>query len=84
MEKGEREREGEREGEDEVSPLLSINVVNIDYTMVDTDKGHPNHDFIDTLDSKVPVVRIFGATSKGERACVHIHGVSLVRVRELG
>jgi DNA polymerase zeta len=55
----------------ELSPCLSVNVVNIDYTMlyIDQDK-----DFIEALDSAVPVVRIFGSTASGERACVYIHG----------
>jgi hypothetical protein len=52
--------------------VLSINVVSLDYTMVSVEKD--DH-FIVAYDTTVPVVRIFGSTPSGQRACVHIHGV---------
>lgn len=63
----------------EFNPLLSVNVVYIDYSMFmntgssfDEDNG-----ITESADSAVPVVRIFGSTCSEKRACVHIHGVSL-------
>ena len=33
---------------------------------------------IESADSAVPVVRIFGSTCSEKKACVHIHGVSIL------
>jgi Ser-tRNA(Ala) deacylase AlaX len=60
------------------NPLISINVVYIDYSMFyNTGTGfEEDNGMIESADSAVPVVRIFGSTCSEKRACVHIHGVS--------
>ena len=52
--------------------LISILVVNIDYKMT-------NCQSLDNDESLVyrPVIRVYGSTDIGQRACAHIYDVSL-------
>lgn len=55
-----------------------MRIVDIDYCMM---KPHPLLDHVESNVSNysslinVPVIRIFGATEWGQKACVHIHQV---------
>ena len=62
----------------EFNPLISVNVVYIDYSMFYNTGGGFDEDsgITESADSAVPVIRIFGSTCTEKRACVHIHGVS--------
>ena len=52
--------------------MLEVNVVNLDFVMAWPKKSI---DFTESENGPVPVVRIFGSTSEGQRACVYVHGV---------
>jgi hypothetical protein len=65
----------------EFDPLISINVVYIDYSMFyrpGASSEIKDDGIIELIDSPAPVVRIFGSTCSEKRACVHIHGVRTV------
>jgi len=53
-------------------PILSVQIVNIDYYML---RAKNQIGFIEVHDSAVPVIRVFGSTEAGQRSCIHIHGV---------
>ncbi|RYH18805.1 hypothetical protein EON65_26915 [archaeon] len=64
-----------------MSSKVSVMVVNIDNYMSKLDV----HDDLETIHQiskqspvSCPVIRIFGCTPLGQRACLHIHGVSRV------
>ena len=57
--------------------LLSMRIVDADYYL---DKPIRNLDvdfsvFRQSKIPRVPVIRIFGATTKGQKTCLHVHGV---------
>jgi hypothetical protein len=65
----------------EFDPLISINVVYIDYSMFYRPGSRSEIEddgIIELIDSPSPVVRIFGSTCGEKRACVHIHGVRTI------
>jgi hypothetical protein len=65
----------------EFDPLISINVVYIDYCMFyrpGSSSEIKDDGIIELIDSPAPVVRIFGSTCSEKRACVHIHGVRAI------
>jgi DNA polymerase elongation subunit (family B) len=55
-----------------IEPFVSVNVVSIDYVMAYSRKS--NSYLKMEGDEMRPVVRVFGSTPHGQRACVHIHG----------
>ena len=74
------------ESNNEFDPLISINVVYIDYSMFykpGSSSEIKDDGIIELIDSPAPVVRIFGSTCSEKRACVHIHGVSLITCRNI-
>ena len=55
---------------------ISIRMVNIDHYL--EDPGPMDRAFCpfsSTVLNKVPVIRIFGSTPSGQKACLHIHQV---------
>ena len=58
------------------NPLISISVVCIDYCMSNFTASEEEDGMVESSDSPVPVVRIFGSTCSEKRACIYIHGVS--------
>ena len=63
------------------NPLMSISVVCIDYCMSNFTASEEEDGMVESSDSPVPVVRIFGSTCSEKRACVYIHGVSFSRLK---
>ena len=57
--------------------VFSCRVVDIDYYLTSPVKGLDvsYSDFAGEAVQKVPIIRVFGATPVGQKACVHIHGV---------
>ena len=57
--------------------IFSCRVVDIDYYLTSPVKGLDvsYSDFVGEAVQKVPVIRVFGATPVGQKACVHVHGV---------
>ena len=57
--------------------VFSCRVVDIDYYLTSPVKGLDvsYSDFAGEAVQKVPVIRVFGATPVGQKACVHVHGV---------
>ncbi|XP_041420560.1 DNA polymerase zeta catalytic subunit isoform X2 [Xenopus laevis] len=57
--------------------MFSLRLVTADYYLaaplpgLDVTRSH----FRDSLVRRVPVVRVFGATPAGQRACLHLHGI---------
>ncbi|KAI8148312.1 hypothetical protein BJV82DRAFT_591635 [Fennellomyces sp. T-0311] len=59
-----------------MSRYISVRIVNIDHYLAEPgpmDRGYCP--FSSTLLKKVPVIRIFGSTPSGQKACVHIHQI---------
>lgn len=55
-----------------VDELLSVYAMNIDYTKMYSNK---KFDFVEvSIDTPLPVVRIYGSTEYGQKICVNIHG----------
>jgi len=52
-----------------LTPTLRVQINQIDHTL------SPSGFLDNTLLPRVPVIRIYGASSTGETACVHIHQV---------
>lgn len=50
-------------------PALRVQITNIDHTMVNPSE------LDNTLLPKAPVIRIFGTSSTGQKACLHVHQV---------
>ena len=51
--------------------LLAVNVIHMDYAMI---KSNKVYEFVECLDSPLPVIRIFGSSWSGQKVCVHVHG----------
>lgn len=62
---------------DQTKPYFSIRIVECDFYSASPAVGydHVYSDFRIRAISKVPVIRIFGVTPTGQKACVHVHGV---------
>ena len=52
--------------------LISIQVVAIDFYMLWLPEPR---EFVEALDTALPVIRIFGSTERGQRSLIHVHGV---------
>jgi DNA polymerase zeta len=50
-------------------PTLRVRINQIDYTLV------PPGPLDNSALPRVPIIRIYGASSKGMKACVHVHQV---------
>lgn len=64
-----------------MSTKVSLMVVNIDHYMSKLDVQEDLetiHQISKQSPFSCPVIRIFGSTPLGQRACVHIHGVQYV------
>lgn len=63
--------------DDDDSRVFSVRIVSIDYYMAapipDVDISYSA--FQGEKVKEVPVIRVFGSTPAGQKACVHIHGV---------
>lgn len=55
-----------------IDSLAIVQVVHLDYYMLWL---HERREFVDALDSPLPVIRVYGSTHLGQRTVVHIHGV---------
>jgi DNA polymerase zeta len=51
------------------SPTLSVRINDIDYTL------SPSGSLDNTTLRRVPVLRIYGDSSTGQKACIHVHNV---------
>ena len=75
-EKNDQHDEKAKTGVDHHEAVISILVVNIDYTLT---KHSINEQFQALPGNPLqPVIRIFGSAANGQRACLHIHGVSFI------
>lgn len=54
-----------------IIPSVKVRVNNIDYAII----PNPDHILDQTSLPRVPVIRIFGESTEGVNACVHVHQV---------
>ena len=57
--------------------MFSVRIVNADFYSSEPIQGlDATHSlFRDAKVEKVPVIRVYGATSNGQKTCLHVHGV---------